>query len=174
MWNFIIGPAGGNIFTVVGVLLILAAFVMVEQTRPDIRVVPTPPTPAPPNAGGTSPTAGGRNYPVPSDRPIVNESPDDLLKFFKDHTHIQAQKLLETYIGQWMVIRDVEVINVITLANGKLFVNANTNAALTFNEDWKPKVSVLRKGSRITAIGQIKGVLSTGSNLDLDNCELLG
>jgi hypothetical protein len=111
---------------------------------------------------------------VLGDRPIVNVSPDDLLKFFKDHVHVQAKKLLEAYIGQWMVIDGAEVRDVFELPTGKVLITLNdANACLTFNEDWKQRVSVLKKGSRIAAVGQINGVISAGTTVDLEPCELL-
>jgi hypothetical protein len=105
-----------------------------------------------------------------NDKTVVDVTPEYLISFFKDHVNVQAQRLLEPYIGQRMVVRDAEVIQVSESFPGRLMVSTNAHVDLRFKEDWRPRVLVLRKGSRITAIGEIKGV-SFGS-VDLENCEL--
>jgi hypothetical protein len=50
LWNFLLGPTGGNLSTIVGMLLILAAFIMVERSK-DI--------PHPSIEGGTTEAALG-------------------------------------------------------------------------------------------------------------------
>lgn len=111
------------------------------------------------------------NIPSHRDKQVVNVSPSYLIKFFEDHVHVQAEKILEAYIGQWMTIPDAEVTDIMNLSSGKVCVYTKAGVLLTFNVDWKPRVSVLPRGSRINAIGQIKGMIA--SQVDLYNCELI-
>jgi len=103
-------------------------------------------------------------------RIIVDASPDRLLKFFEDYTRIEEQRLLEPYIDQWKIIRDAEITDITQPHPLVLCVYTKQKVRLIFNADWKPRVSVLSKGSRITAIGQIKRV---EFYLELENCEII-
>jgi hypothetical protein len=176
MWNFAIGPVGGNIAMVVGMFLIFIAFVMVEKTRPGRIEGPPPEVTHPTEIWVQSepvrvPETIRRI--IPSDKAIVNVTPRDLIKFFDDHVNAQAKKLLQAYIGQWMIVPDAEVINIHDVDYGaRSMVSTNANVVFTFNEDWKSRVLVLRKGAKITAVGQITGVMA-GSTVELENCELL-
>jgi hypothetical protein len=116
--------------------------------------------------------ASDLNTDLTSDKPIVNVSPEDLLKFFDDHVSIQAERLMEPYLGQWMKIANVEIRNVIEMAGGRLGVSTQGKAFLFFDAKWKPRLAVLKRRSIITAIGQIKEI-SMG-DVHLENCELLG
>ena len=144
------------------------------------RKIPSHSEPAAPNSA-PPPTRVNIN---PTDRRIcVDVSADYLLKLFEDHTEIQADKLFAPYIDQWMMIRDAEIADISkpfqyvkildTSFRGRLGVTlaSKHKTYLYFNSDWEKRVSVLRRGSKITVIGQIKSAAL--SHVTLENCEIV-
>lgn len=96
------------------------------------------------------------------DRIFIHVEPEYLMQFFKDHTEIQAQRLLEAYIGKWMKI-SAPVFNVgrslmddgitVTLHRG----SDNTAIfSMQFAARWKDLVIGLRRNDQFTAIGKVK------------------
>ena len=111
-----------------------------------------------------------------SERIIVDVTPEYLMSFFAEHTSIQALRLIEPYIGKWMRV------------SGPLGNVSNTQhfAHVVFERrphsfkviymlfrqpDRSDRLSVLRRGTQLTVLGQIKEV--TQLTLHLDNCELI-
>jgi len=102
----------------------------------------------------------------------VDVSPEYLISFFADDTYIQAEKRLESYIGHWIPVRDVEVVDISQSTTATLYVTTKNAVLLTFNVEWKSRLSVLRKGTKINVNGQIDSV-SQFNILHLRNCEIL-
>jgi hypothetical protein len=104
-----------------------------------------------------------------SDLPI-----ETLLRPFKEHTSVQANAMVGIYLGTWLKVTgslynvevDTHVVRVVIDANARsirlLF--------LYFSVEWAQKLSVLQRGSVISAIGKIDR-LEEGS-LSMKHCEL--
>lgn len=112
-----------------------------------------------------------------SNREIVDATPDYLMDLFDQHTSIQAQRLIEPYIGKWMIV------------SGKLrdIADHPHGSQLTFESsapdrygvvfmwfhqpDRRDRLSVLRRGTELTVLGQIQWVNKVEVNLQ--KCELI-
>jgi len=114
---------------------------------------------------------------LPDGRVLVDATPQYLTGFFQEHTDMQAKKLLEAFIGKWMRVEgpvgDVYAsdesnatvhFNPPTYGRTKILMHFNDRAAIG------DRLSVLKKGDRITVIGQIDWAWPRA--LELDNCEL--
>lgn len=122
------------------------------------------PAPAPPLT-----TSGGRE--------TVDVEPDYLMDMFAQHTSIQAQRLIEPYIGKWMKVsgtlsdvQDTQYFSVVTFENPPL---AKLRIIFMYFEqpDRRDRLSVIRRGAPLTVLGQIKKV--TGFQIELWSCELI-
>jgi len=110
-------------------------------------------------------------------RILVDASPEYLVGLFKEHTSIQAEKLVEAFIGKWIRLSG-PVGNVSARGEDKATVTFESNTLesavvlMVFNgkQVVENHLRVLRKGDPITVIGQIRSVSSLF--LDLENCEL--
>lgn len=106
------------------------------------------------------------------ERIIVDVTPEHLGRFVNQHTAIQADKLVEAYLGKWIKVAG---------PLGNVYSGAVTFAYRTFGdvtiymyfdmEKWKDRLSVLTRDARINVIGQIKRVSSM--EVQLENCELI-
>jgi hypothetical protein len=104
-------------------------------------------------------------------------TPKRLRSFYRENTSIQAAELTKNYIGQWMKVTGClgEVIgnefrsqvtfqhNYISLEYFVIF--------MYFREPHIDRLKILRRGDKLTVIGQIQRVESI--ELHLDNCELV-
>jgi hypothetical protein len=105
-----------------------------------------------------------------------------LTGLYRENTWLQADGLAKNYIGKWMK-QSVIVENVVespTLGNRSGFnVLASIEhppknfavESLKFGADWKDRVSVLKRGSKITFVGKIDGLDS--SSITFRDCELV-
>jgi hypothetical protein len=114
---------------------------------------------------------------LPDGRVLVDVNPQYLTDFFREHTDIQAKKLLEAFIGKWMRVSGPV---------GDVYANDENNATVYFNPPTygrtrvlmyfndkatiDDRLRVLKKGDRVTVIGQIDWAWP--QQLELDNCEL--
>jgi hypothetical protein len=95
-----------------------------------------------------------------------------LTGLFDEHTSIQAEKLVEAFIGKWVRVSGT-VGNVTAIAGGGAKVqlprdSEHSMVFMRFND--KSVVEVLKKGDPITVIGKIRQVSTLW--LELENCEL--
>jgi hypothetical protein len=135
------------------------------------------PLPAPP-----APTDA---MPVVKDRIIVKETPGQLCGLLDGHTTIQGQKLIEAYLGKWIVVSgqvaDVSVFGFgeralkgeAPYASLELHVGEKRilpNVTASFGAEWIDRLSVLRTEVIVTVMGEIKDIASY--KLRLANCEL--
>jgi hypothetical protein len=99
------------------------------------------------------------------------------MKFFDEHTSIQAEKLVQPYLKKWMRIPNTVVYNINDRGDEGYRVSAtisNDNGPLVhlyFDKRWNERISILRRGSTLAIIGQIVSVETHG--LRLENCEIL-
>jgi tRNA_anti-like len=108
-------------------------------------------------------------------RVLVAVEPGYLTSFFKDHTQLQAEKLVAVYIGKWIKVSG-SLQDVFT--SGKMVVvrvEGVPRLAYVMSgflaEDWLDHVSVLRRGDRISLVGQITQVSSV--SIYLENSQLI-
>jgi hypothetical protein len=158
LWIFL------GVLLMAGVLHFAAA--RIQSTTPDI------PTSVP---NGSSPMA----VPIAQLEGRVFLGPDItsefLTAFFKDHTTMQAKKMVETYIGKWITasghLRNVSELNPWGIL---VFLESETgdpDTVMTFPPKWIGRLSVLRPGNRIDAIGKIERI--DYRSVKLNDCELI-
>jgi hypothetical protein len=110
---------------------------------------------------------------LPGDRTLVDVTPDYLMGLFDEHTTIQAEKLIEAFIGKWLRVSGT-VSDVIGSegSGATVYLKRETARISSVSLDFSDRgaVEILRKGDSVTAIGQIVGAdrLWVG----LKNCEL--
>ena len=110
-------------------------------------------------------------------RGLVNVTPEYLTGLFREHTSIQAGKLVEAYSGKWIRLRG-PAGDVFDIGEGKVDVTfepetfERTTVHMFFNDrsTIENQLRVLKKGDWITVVGQIQRVSS--AVLMLENCEL--
>jgi hypothetical protein len=119
--------------------------------------------------------------PSRSDRLPANITLDNLRAFFKDRTTPEGERLAAPYINKWVKI-ETRVDNTQLrgifghdLANRCAVFSFGRNPSSTticlFENKWKDRIEVLRKGDIITVEGQIW--LVDVYIVELDNCELV-
>jgi len=108
----------------------------------------------------------GRDY-VPTD-----VTPKFLCSLVEGQTSMLAQKIVEVYIGKWMMVsgtvfntheRTLSVGVTLDSDDGKLVY-------LTFENTWLEQISVLRKGNRISVVGKISEIEHPG--VSMESCEI--
>jgi hypothetical protein len=113
------------------------------------------------------------------DRTFVRENitPEYLVGLFEGHTSIQAKRLVEPFIGNWMMIsgRLGEVLSTdpdgaqVTFSERRL---SELAAVLMYfqGKKWVDRLSILKREDSIAVVGQITQINSVW--VQLDNCEL--
>jgi hypothetical protein len=105
-----------------------------------------------------TPTADGRIF--------VDVTPAYLGGLFEGHTDIQAQKLIQPFVGKWMEISGK--LGEVSEGHGFLQVTLQSAYPLVtilavrvymhFHVKWTDRLSVLRQGDALTIVGQIDRV----------------
>ncbi len=106
-------------------------------------------------------------------RVVIDVKPDHLMGLYRDHTHIQAEKLAEAYIGKWIKI-SAQVQNVSALASGITITVKETSLDLIFLRfgiEWADRVTTFQRKQKITVVGEIERIQF--DSLVLINCELV-
>lgn len=130
-------------------------------------IMPTPPEEA-------------RNNPDNSERIFVQVSPHDIAQEFQNRTTDQANALVSRYIGKWIAISG-SVWDISPDKSGGVEIDLGGPNALAiimsgvflqlhFSPEWKDRISVLNKGSKINAVCQIDDIQQIG--MALGSCEL--
>jgi hypothetical protein len=118
-------------------------------------------------------------------RIFIKETPQELQELRHGHVTVQADKLLEPYLGKWMrvagTVSDVHeykssekwTVNVWTrLAETRLGVPMKTDElSLEFAATWSERLVLLKRDEHINVIGRIKSIELLSINLE--QCELL-
>lgn len=110
----------------------------------------------------------------PSDRIFVSPAVTSvyLQKFYLGkHTILEADALAAPFLGKWMMVtgtfRDVKS----GWRDLQVYMRFLREPLLVFEESWRERLNVLRKGDRITVCGKISSISMLG--VTLKNCELL-
>jgi hypothetical protein len=160
-------PVGLAIIVVLLVVFPWTALVIVH------RAVPASNRATPHQISQTSPLV--QEVKAPGDRIFVDVMPEDLIKLFKDHMDLQAQMLVEPFMGKWIRISAV-VKDILKNRDASCRVTLNGTGFLelinlNFPPNWVDRISVLQRGQVINACGQITKV--TSLSVELEQCELL-
>lgn len=104
---------------------------------------------------------------------FVEEGPSFFVQLARPHTSIQAENLLQPYMGKWMKLSNVTVHDVDTFGN-LYIVSGMSEDGITltmyFEKQWSERILILRRDSKIGIIGQIRAV---EFGVRLENCEIL-
>jgi hypothetical protein len=107
----------------------------------------------------------------PSQKLILDVTPDYLMHLYEDRTSIQADKLAATYIGKLIhisgTISDI-------YGQGVFLENKRPKIitiALNFKMIWKERLEIMSKHQKISAECEVKRIGI--SDLELDNCDML-
>jgi hypothetical protein len=115
-----------------------------------------------------------------SERIFADKSPQELISFFRNFIDVQAQKLIEPFIGKWLRISG-SVHNATQYKGGghwQVFIYlqdepriVGIQITLLFADMWTERLSLITRDTNITAIGRISKVGANG--LELQACELV-
>lgn len=190
-----IKPERLSIFIMGGLGFILfATATWIYQRSSEISAVnsatDTTPTPAmkAPNQSTPTPEQTPVKVPEQHERIVVgdNITAEYLMNMFREpgRTTFQGSALLEPYLGKWMkvsgVMRDVSKSEAgyfaqMTFERDPSLDRTNwlyhTALYMLFRESWIPRVLILKRGQKVTVIGQIDRV--TSYDMQLGNCELV-
>jgi hypothetical protein len=106
-----------------------------------------------------------------------NVTPERLLSFFEENTAINATELTKRYIGQWMPVtgdlRNVTAYGQVSFEKKATPLTWSDYADILchFREDKIGNLKILKRGDKITVIGQIGRIGKL--DLELYNCELV-
>lgn len=120
---------------------------------------------------------------LPSDQPafidasgriILNVTPEYLIGLYKEHTTVQANKLIEVYIGKWLRVsgrlaNNTSLRAYILLSDEAVFPVAL--AVAEFHKRWVDHVATLRLNTQIELLGKI--VEADSTSITLTECELI-
>ena len=110
----------------------------------------------------------------------ANITPEYLLGLFKDHTSIQARKLIEPFIGKWMRVSG-DLSEIISSTSDRAQVTFSGrgltgNLAPVFmyfrTKESVERLAILRRGDSLTIVGKISDINLV--QIDLDPCEIEG
>jgi hypothetical protein len=122
--------------------------------------------------------------PLPLDTPNLEErifvgpdiTPQFLTNLLREHTEVQAAKLLDIYIGKWMALSGAvshvgkfEYGSSTVMFSGQVL--SSPTIVMLFGKAWTEALSVLRLGNNIKVIGRINSVDLL--RIRLDDCELV-
>jgi hypothetical protein len=110
-------------------------------------------------------------------RTYVDVAPSYLTKFFDNHTAIQARKLLEVYIGNWMCVSGI--LKDIDGRVGRDWVTVSLEKTLADplilfyfdKKKWADQITMLPRGTKITIAGQIDQIDSM--SIRFEHCEVV-
>jgi hypothetical protein len=127
-------------------------------------------------SSGTTPTIQAE------ERNFVGASitPEYLVGLFKEHTGIQARKLIEPFIGKWMrvsghlseVLSSTPNLAQVTFSGRGISSDLAVIYMYFRTKESFARLAILRRGDSLTIVGKICDVNPV--QLDLDTCELEG
>lgn len=113
------------------------------------------------------------------ERIFVGDSitPKYLYDFFEHNTSVQATKLTDAYLGKWMRITgdlsQVSVFGEIRRFAQVTFKDMRSPTVfLIFDEKWIDRLSILKRGDRLTIIGKLDRI--DAATIQLNHCEIVG
>jgi hypothetical protein len=110
----------------------------------------------------------------PTDRTILDVTPEFLVSLFSDRLAIQGNKLVAPYLGNWIYVSG-PLGNV--MGDRLLLVTFAYDLArrfvvyMYFDKSWTDRLAVRQPGQYLTVLGRLTTVSASG--LDLEDCELV-
>jgi hypothetical protein len=104
-------------------------------------------------------------------------TPQFLFSLLSGHTEVQAERLLDIYVGKWIKLSgDVNHVGKFEYGSSTVMFSSQPSkgvpvVAMEFSEAWTGRLSVLRLGNNINVIGRIKSV--NAMRVKLEDCELV-
>jgi hypothetical protein len=134
--------------------------------------------PAIPTDSSSQGTEGATEPPPPPKKPnVIDVTPEYLAGLFKGLTSIQGQKLADTYLGKWMKVSGpLGDVGEFDVAGTQVVFNHGTYEVIVYmwfhDEDYvNDRLSILKKGDRITVLGEIDRIRSV--DVQLKHCQLV-
>jgi len=164
----VIGSSLLGIGLIVGALLLLGGILILDiihGSGPFTRKTP-----------GVTPSIPASLPRSEADRVVVRHSPEDILGLFKGLTDVQAQRLIEPYIGKWLEVlgdvADIQLSGNAYLVGFSYSHGTPYNVTMTFEKDkWGDRLPNLKPNDPIRVLGRIGGVSRV--TIVLDHCDLL-
>lgn len=137
---------------------------------------PSSPTPVSIQSVGPEPEPES-DLPAES-RTVVDVTPAYLLGLFDEHTSVQAQRLLEPFIGNWMRVSDPlgdvsssgSFVQVTFQSEPRYKRGEYFTIYMYFPTALKDRLAILQRGTPIMVLGRIRD--AGGAALHLEDCEL--
>jgi hypothetical protein len=108
-------------------------------------------------------------------RIVITFDPKYLTDFYKNNTALQADRLVRVFLGKWMKASGkVHDVSVSQFSGGTATVTFEYSDPFVMHflpKDWLDRLSILRRGDKITVLGQITDV--TRTIVVLNNCEVI-
>jgi hypothetical protein len=168
MWIFLIT------LLVAGLLHLTAAVIQRKGVHTLAPLTAASSSLVPASVSSQSTQVGGRNFVGAS------ITPEYLVGLFKEHTSIQARKLIEPFTGKWMRVSGQ--VNEVISSSSDLAQVTFSGRGLTSDlagiymyfrtKDSIERLTILRRGDSLTIVGKIRDVSAV--QIDLDTCELEG
>lgn len=138
-------------------------------TTESVGAIAAPALPVVP-ATTVSPPASPPSAPAPKveERVFIDTTPQYLMGLLKDRPRVHGNKLTAPYIGKWLRLAgtvDDIFPGFVVLREGI----GKPGIYLYFNDDQKERFHLLEVGKQISAIGQIRAVMS--QDFEMENCE---
>jgi len=115
--------------------------------------------------------------PAPAERVTTQRTPEDLWELFASLTDMQATRVIEPFIGQWMEISGP--VDSVGNWDGH-FAQVTLNRPkdpyhhiffMFRSEGWVPRLATLATGDRLTIRGEIERI--DRISIQLTNCEIV-
>ncbi len=176
----------------ISLIILLAAGVLHVAAAVLQNKRPLPPAPVSAVASNLAPVPPLPRPPVPVSIPASAEvekpsfvgtsiTPEYLVSAFKEHTHVQARKMIEPFIGKRIRVSG-QLAEV--LSSTPEFAQVTFSRQVPLGEEYVTiymyfhtraridRLAILRRGDSITVSGRIKEVSAV--QIDLDDCDLEG
>lgn len=104
--------------------------------------------------------------------PLIQKSAEEIIGFYEEHTALQADRLVETFLG-----RPIRVTGMLFNASGgedNIQVQLGLGERYVtawFSGNWRSRLAELDKMTKVTIAGRLKSV--DGIGISLDECELV-
>ena len=93
---------------------------------------------------------------------------------FQTHTSVQAQRLLDVYVGKWMrvagALGDADDFGDFIQVTFTGRPQAEHHVYMYFDMKWADRLTMIKKGRHINVVGRVKNVDS--ASVHLEKCEL--
>ena len=120
---------------------------------------------------------------VTAEPPVhIDTQPEELIEFFRRHTHVQAEKLVAPFLHKWItvsgnldeVLDDADFGHVAAMIKRTIESKGEEitiNVWMRFPRSWLDQLAMLKRGDPITVSGQLAFV--NAGKVQLERCQLV-